>query len=236
MDAKALSTNDQSTARYLLDRPVWIFDLDNTLYPADCDLFPQIDVLMGRFIGGLLGVDPVEARRVQKDLFVRYGTTLSGLMDCHDVDPEAFSDYVHDVDISGIAPDPRLAEHISALDARCFVFTNASTKHAERILAHLAIDHLIEGIFDVARAGYIPKPHQPAYDRLVAHFNFAASDAVMVDDMARNLVPAHKMGMATIWLNTANQWGQLDHSGDHIHFEIDNLTRWLGEVTGGSDD
>ncbi len=233
MDAKAFSADDQSAAELLLGKPVWIFDLDNTLYPADCDLFPQIDVLMGRFIGELLGVESVEARRVQKDLFVRYGTTLKGLMECHDVDPEVFSNYVHDVDISGIEPDPALAGYISALDARCLVFTNASTAHAKRILKHLRIDHLIEGIFDVAQAGYIPKPHQQAYDQFVAHFGFDAGDAVMVDDMARNLVPAAKMGMQTVWLKTGNQWGQLEHSSDHIRFEIDNLSKWLGALTGG---
>ena len=28
----------------------WVFDLDNTLYPASCRLFDQIDVKMGDFV------------------------------------------------------------------------------------------------------------------------------------------------------------------------------------------
>src|SRR5690606_32641995 len=34
----------------------WIFDLDNTLYPAECNLFAQVDQKMGEFIANFLGV------------------------------------------------------------------------------------------------------------------------------------------------------------------------------------
>ena len=44
---------------------VWLFDLDNTLYPASCRLFDQIDLRMGAFITDLLGCDAAAARRVR---------------------------------------------------------------------------------------------------------------------------------------------------------------------------
>src|SRR3546814_15901448 len=65
----------------------WIFDLDNTLYPPEADIFAQIDERMGRFIADLLDCDRVEARRIQKDYFHTHGTTLSGLMTHHNVAP-----------------------------------------------------------------------------------------------------------------------------------------------------
>jgi hypothetical protein len=71
----------------------WIFDLDNTLYPASCDLFAQVDARMSAFIQDLLSLEPGEARRVQKQYFREHGTTLRGLMDHHQVDPEAFLHY-----------------------------------------------------------------------------------------------------------------------------------------------
>ena len=40
----------------------WIFDLDNTLYPASADLFGLIDARMGQFIQNLLGVLAAERR------------------------------------------------------------------------------------------------------------------------------------------------------------------------------
>ena len=53
---------------------VWVFDLDNTLYPRDCDLFAQIDVKMKSFISELLRFDVGEAHRIQKEYFRTHGT------------------------------------------------------------------------------------------------------------------------------------------------------------------
>ena len=78
----------------------WLFDLDNTLYPADSNLFRQIDQRMGAYISELLNVDRDEARRLQKQYYKSYGTTLSGLMRNHHVDPEAYLEFVHDIDLS----------------------------------------------------------------------------------------------------------------------------------------
>ena len=80
----------------------WIFDLDNTLYPASCRLFDQIDVKIGAFVSNLLGIDEVEARRIQKAYFYKYGTTLRGLMSEHQIVPDDFLDYVHDIDHSPV--------------------------------------------------------------------------------------------------------------------------------------
>ena len=84
----------------------WVFDLDNTLYPADCNLFAEIDTRMGDFIAARFGVSLEEAQRMRKSYYYQYGTTLAGLMRLHDVCPNAFLDYVHDIDLSVIAPAP----------------------------------------------------------------------------------------------------------------------------------
>ena len=213
-------------------RDVWIFDLDNTLYPADCDLFPQIDVLMGRYIGNLLNVDAVEAKRVQKDYFVRYGTTLRGLMDEHAIDPEEFLEFVHDVDLGPIAPNPTLNRMVHALPGRKYIFTNGSTPHAERVLDRLGISAAFDGIFDIAGAGYVPKPQRQTYEAFVAHFDITPARAIMIDDMARNLVPAYQMGMRTVWINTKNQWGSIDHCHQHIDHEAEDLHHVLAHYVG----
>ena len=214
------------------NRTVWIFDLDNTLYHADSYLFPQMDLRMGGFIADLMGIEYAEAKIIQKGYFVKYGTTLSGLMNDHGVDPETFLDYVHDVDLAPIAPDPSLANKISKLNGKKLVFTNGSYGHADRILKHLNMDHLFDGLFGVGQSGYIPKPAQKAYDIFLDHFDVEAKNAVMIDDMSRNLIPAYKMGMKTVWLQTNNAWGELDHHDDHVDHEISCLDTWLGRVVG----
>ena len=123
----------------------WIFDLDNTLYPASCRLFDQIDLRMGSFIAELLGVDRAAAKAVQKDYFYRYGTTLRGLMLEHDVPPDAFLDYVHDIDHSPIPADEPLARALEALPGRKLIFTNGTVAHAEKVLARLGWDRISPG-------------------------------------------------------------------------------------------
>ena len=111
----------------------WVFDLDNTLYPSHCNLFRQIDKRMGAFIGDLLDIDLKQARVIQKTYLHRHGTTLNGLMHEHGISPHDFLDYVHDIDVSVIPPNPTLATLVKALPGRKYVYTNGSMDHAERL-------------------------------------------------------------------------------------------------------
>ena len=205
----------------------WVFDLDNTLYSPSCDLFSQIDVKMSAFVADLLGLDLDAARVVQKKYFLSHGTTLRGLMDHHDVHPESFLDQVHDIDVSPVPPDPVLADILSALPGRKIVFTNGSVPHAERVMARLGIDHLIEDVFDIAAADYHPKPAGITYDRFLAHYGINPQKAVMFEDMARNLVPAAARGMTTVWLRTGYAYGDIEHEPEAVHHEIDDLAAFL---------
>jgi len=214
-------------------KKTWVFDLDNTLYPAECDLFSQVDRKMSAFVAALFGVDHLEARRVQKRYFLDYGTTLKGLMERHGVDPHAFLAEVHDIDISAIAPDPALSEALEGLGGRKLVFTNASAGYAERILDRLGIARQFDGLYDIAAADFEPKPRAETYARFVDRFGVAPAGAVMIEDMARNLPPAAALGMTTVWLRTSYEWGQVDHDPAGIHHEIDDLVSYLTEQADG---
>ena len=132
----------------------WVFDLDNTLYPAECDLFAQIDVRMTEFVSRVLDLHPVEARKVQKDYYATYGTTLSGLMQVHQIDPADFLHHVHDIDLSPLPDLPVLREAIRALPGRKFVYTNGSRHHAERVVEKMQLEHLFHGSFGIEDADY----------------------------------------------------------------------------------
>ncbi len=205
----------------------WVFDLDNTLYAPSCRLFDQVDRRMGLFISRLLGVDPVEARRIQKDYFLRYGTTLRGLMLHHGVDPGEFLDFVHDIDVTVVPPAPELAAMLRRLPGRCLVYTNGPRRHAERLLRRLGIEEAVADIFDIAAAGFVPKPLEENFAAFLAASRVEAARAVLVEDMARNLVPAARAGMTTVWLKTGYEWGAVDHDPAAVHFEIEDLLAWL---------
>mgnify|MGYP005839211807 CR=1 FL=1 len=205
----------------------WVFDLDNTLYPADCDLFSQIDARMSGYVADLLDTDLGTARRIQKDYFVSHGTTLRGLMDNHAVDPEHFLDAVHDIDVSPLSPAPGLRTALAGLEGRRLVFTNGSRGHAERVLDRLGIADLIDGIFDISAAEYHPKPRPEAYARFVTQFDVTPKTAVMIEDMIRNLAPAAALGMTTVWLRSSYQWAEVDREGHSADVEIDDLVAFL---------
>lgn len=212
----------------------WVFDLDNTLYPPACDLFAQVDQRMTAFIGDYLGVDPVEAKRIQKDFYVEHGTTLSGLMAVHGMEPAAFLDFVHRIDVSGVSPDTLLGNAISALPGRKIIFTNGSCTHAENVVRQLGIDHVFDGIYDIVTTGYEPKPRRSAYERFVEASGIEPARAAMFEDIARNLEVPHLLGMVTVWVKPGIQGPERHHlyshegaEGPHIHHVTEELAAFL---------
>ncbi len=208
----------------------WLFDLDNTLYHHSCNLFAQIDQRMGAYIADLLGVDRVEARRVQKTFFHEHGTTLRGLMIEHGVEPDDFLAYVHQIDHSPVPPNPALDAALANLDGAKYVFTNASAEHAEKVIARLGVGHHFEDIFDIAAADYLPKPDPATYDRLVRRHAMKPEATAFIDDIPRNLAPAAALGMTTVWLRTKTEYAQVGAVGGHIHHIADDLVAWLEDA------
>ena len=205
----------------------WIFDLDNTLYHPRLDLFAQIDVRMTDYIARLLGVDAVEAHRVQKGFFHEHGTTLAGLMRHHHVEPREFLDYVHDVDLTHIVPDAVVADGIARLPGRKLVFTNGDVDYAGRVLGALGLGETFEAVHDIHACAYVPKPEPGPYAALCETYGIDPTTALFVEDMARNLKPAKALGMTTVWINNGSERGGHEASSDYIDIEIADLGDWL---------
>ena len=210
----------------------WIFDLDNTIYPARHNLFDQVDVRIGAFIARLLDLDAVAARRIQKQYFREHGTTLHGLMLNHDIDPHDFLDFVHDIDVACIPPDPGLDQNLEQLGGRKVIFTNGSTGHAENVLKRLGIAGQFDGIFAITDADFVPKPEAAPYATLVERFAIDPARAVMVEDIARNLEPAAALGMTTVWVRTDSVWAAAESEKDYVHHTIDDVADWLALLVG----
>jgi putative hydrolase of the HAD superfamily len=206
----------------------WIFDLDNTLYSETCNLFGQVEVRIKSFVAEFLNLELEAAFKVQKQYFRDYGTTLRGLMECHDVDPVVYLDHVHDIDLDVVPPNPDLNKALQALPGRKIIFTNADLGHAERVMERLGVSHHFEAVFDIVACDYVPKPDPAVYQALVDQYDLEPQRTVMVEDMARNLKPAADMGMTTVWVRSNNDWGREGSDGDYVHHVADDLTAWLG--------
>jgi putative hydrolase of the HAD superfamily len=182
---------------------VLLFDLDNTLYPPERELFSLIDVRINRFMTEQVGIPADHVDGMRRDYWQAYGVTLQGLIRHHGVDPEAYLHYVHDVNVSAqLFPDPELREMLAALTQRKAVFTNGSTCHAERVLAALGIADQFESVYDIRVANYLPKPFPEPYHAVLAAIGVPAERCTMIEDSRDNLRTAKSLGMTTVLVGT----------------------------------
>lgn len=210
----------------------WIFDLDNTLYPASCDLFSQIDARMRQYLAGYFGCSEEDARRIQKDYYRDHGTTLSGMMKMHAMEPGPYLTFVHDIDLAVVDPNPRLAAALDRLPGRKIIFTNGSIAHAARVTERLGIAGHFGEVVDIASTGYVPKPDRQAFDAMTAQSRITPKSAAMFEDIARNLVVPAEIGMTTVWVRNESPWSKQGPewpkaAPEHIHYEADDLASFL---------
>ena len=215
----------------------WIFDVDNTLYSPECALFVQIDKRMNAFLREMFEVGHEEAHRIQKHYYHKYGTTLSGLMKEHNLQPEVFLEYVHDIDLSVVPEAPALGRAIERLPGRKFIFTNGSRKHAERVAAKLGILQLFDDLFDIVASDYTPKPAPVAYAQFLKAHGVEAKAAAMFEDLPHNLENPHARGMTTVLVcsGVGEHPSQIAFRAQttkpaHIHHVTDDLAAFLEDV------
>lgn len=224
-------TNAASAGHAALEHvEAWVFDLDNTLYPASCNLFAEIDRRMAAFIREALGVADGEARRIQKAYFDEYGTTLRGMMINHAVDPDHFLDYVHRIDMSALTASPALEAALAELEGPKIIFTNGSARHAEKVMDRLGVAHHFDGVFDVTAARFRAKPDPEAYLSLVRRHDLKPAATALFEDLTRNLAPAAALGMTTVWVRdaaSARDEAGAAPSPAFVHHETDDLIGWL---------
>jgi putative hydrolase of the HAD superfamily len=204
----------------------WIFDLDNTLYPPECDLFALIDDRMQAFVERSIGLGPVEARALQKRYYHEHGTTLAGLMANHGVDPREFLDEVHEISLDRLEPDAELARGLRRLPGRRLVFTNGSERHARRVLDALGIEALFDEVFDIEACDLIPKPQPDAFARLIARHAVEPRAAAFFEDLERNLKPAAELGMTTVLVGPRAG----DRPAGFVHHHTEDLAGFLASV------
>jgi putative hydrolase of the HAD superfamily len=199
-------------------RDVWVFDLDNTLYPADHEVFGAIGDRMTAFISRTVGVERDAALALRETYFNDYGATVVGLVKHHGVDAAAFLHEVHDVSLDAVEPDPELGGLIARLSGRRIVFTNGGRDYAHRILARLDIDRVFDSVFALEDTGLAPKPERAAFERLIKSCNFDPARAVMFEDHLRNLEPAAELGFATVLVGAATPPAPyVHHAAPRLH-------------------
>ncbi len=213
----------------------WVFDLDNTLYPAGSPVWPMIDERITRWLSDLMGIDGMTARGLQKYYYRRYGTTLKGLIEDHAIAPEDFLSFVHDIDRSSLAPNPLLVEAVASLPGRKLILTNGSKDHALRTVEQLGFAASgFEAVFDIVAADLVPKPEAATYDRFFALHDVDPRRAAMFEDLVKNLKVPHARGMATVLIvpptsteDNREPWERLGADEPFVDAATDDLASFL---------
>jgi putative hydrolase of the HAD superfamily len=215
----------------------WVFDLDNTLYPHHVNLWQQVDARIGEFVGTWLKVLPAEARRIQKDYYRRYGTTMRGMMTEHGVRADDYLAYVHQIDHSPLEPNPAMGAAIAKLPGRKLILTNGSTDHADKVLTRLGIGTHFEAVFDIIAAELEPKPAPQTYRKFLELHQVDPARSAMFEDLARNLVIPHQLGMTTVLVVpdgskqvVREDWELEGRDASHVDHVTDDLTGFLEQL------
>ena len=216
----------------------WVFDLDNTLYPHHVNLWQQVDVRIRDFVADYLKVPKDEAFKIQKDYYRRYGTTMRGMMTEHGIHADDFLAYVHEIDHSPLEPNPAMGAAIEKLPGRKLILTNGSRAHAGKVLERLGIGRHFEDVFDIVSAELEPKPASRTYQRFLKLHGVDPAKAAMFEDLARNLVVPHDLGMTTTLVvpdGTKNvvreDWELEGRDAGHVDHITDDLTGFLARIT-----
>ncbi len=213
----------------------WVFDLDNTLYPASCDLFAEIDTRMTDFVARVTGLGREEARDLQKAYYAEYGTTLAGLMEVHKLDPADFLHYVHEIDLSPLPVLPGLRTALAALPGRKFIYTNGSRRHAARVVGKMGLSEVFDGHFGIEDSAYAPKPQAASYAAFCRQTGADPHQSIFFEDLSRNLAPAKAIGFTTVLVHSGKDWSHEPATarpaapGDDAAAHIDYVT---GDLAG----
>jgi len=219
------------------DVDTWVFDLDNTLYPHHVNLWQQVDARIGEFVSAWLKVSREEARGIQKDYYLRYGTTMRGMMTLHGVRADDYLSYVHQIDHSPLEPNPAMGAAIAKLPGRKLILTNGSVDHVDKVLERLGLTTHFDGVFDIVAAELEPKPAPQTYQRFLKLHDVDPAKATMFEDLARNLVVPHQLGMTTVLVVpdgseqvVREDWELEGRDAAHVDYVTDDLTGFLEKL------
>ena len=192
-----------TTPQAIRARPVWLFDLDNTLHDASHAIFGAIDSRMTDYVERALGLDRSEANRLRTQYWRRYGATLIGLVRHHGIDPHHFLRETHDFEVADLLRAERgLARLLARLPGRKLLLTNAPLAYAGDVLRELSLHRQFSGHYTIERmrlhGTFRPKPSRLMLRAMLARERIRPAAAILVEDTLANLKAARALGLRTV--------------------------------------
>jgi putative hydrolase of the HAD superfamily len=188
-------------------KPVWVFDLDNTLHNASAYVFPHISRGMTAYLQQHLDLDEAAASELRVQYWERYGATLTGMMKHHGTNPQHFLWHTHQFPElhKQVLREPRLRHVLRNLPGRKLLYSNSPQHYARAVLQLLRIDDLFDDVFAIEHARFRPKPEIAGFMRLLKKYRLRPAQCIMVEDSVENLLTAKRLGMRTVLVGGAGR-------------------------------
>jgi putative hydrolase of the HAD superfamily len=180
-----------------------LFDLDETLYPPQNHMFQEVGQRINQYMERM-GIPQDQVVQLRQLYYQRYGTTLRGLQIHHQVDTEAYLDYVHDFEVRAyIQPNPALDKALGRLSQEKCVFTNATGEYARRVLQALGVEQHFPWIFDIHAFRYHCKPDPQAFHIAMEALSASGPECLLIEDNLRNVRVGRELGLHTVLVSPA---------------------------------
>jgi putative hydrolase of the HAD superfamily len=230
--AATLNCNRSASPRDLFAHvDTWVFDLDDTLYPRSVDLHGQMRERVVTFIASHMKMDRAAAEVVHHDYYERFGSTLQGMVQLHGVSPNAFLDFVHQIDLSVLTHNEDLIDALRALPGRRIVFTNAPRGHATAALEAMGMAGLFDAIASIEDSDFVGKPNLSAFSSVFEAHGVNPRAAAMFEDRPGNLLVPYEFGMKTVLvIDPLIDDADTIAKPRHVDAVITNLTGFLRQL------
>lgn len=205
----------------------WIFDLDDTLYPASTGFRDRVALRILEFVARDNGLNHEELLSAYKQRLPENDNhayrTLHALRTerGYTWDRDRWQAEFQDMDYSFMEACYETKASLERLPGRKVIFTNACQVHTPKMLRQLDIHELFDHVShaDIRDQRYKPEPS--IYEELVAELGVSPTEAVFFDDMPENLKPAHELGLTTVLIDSDA------HHEAHVHHAYDSVLDFL---------
>jgi putative hydrolase of the HAD superfamily len=190
-------------ARIPPSRRVWIFDLDNTLHDASARIFPSMHEQINAYLRRHFSLDEAAAGEMRRTFWLRYGTTLNGLMRHYGTDPRRFLLETHHFpELADMVVHENALRHaLGRLGGKKLVFSNAPRHYVLQVLGALGVERFFDGVYTIEDARYRGKPALHGFRFLLRRHDLDPQRCAFIDDALENLRTAKRLGMGTVWVS-----------------------------------
>lgn len=199
-----------------------IFDLDNTLYPPQSGLLSTVSGRISKYIMSRLDLCEDDAHQMREEYRSRFGITLTGLLNLHQIDPNDFDQFVYDIDYAQkLNTDESLYQILNTNHLTKIVYTNAGKRHAGIVLEKLGLTHCFDQVVAIEDLDFLAKPTSDSFHKFIQITGTDPKTSIFFEDSIDNLETAKTFGYTTVLV------GNSAHKADYHLPTIDQFPHLL---------